>query len=310
MPLALLAALALAQTPAPVAYTGKLGTPYLLGPVATVIGSKERIEIGVQRLVTLRSVETAIAFGGKRQTFVAAKGQKLVVFRATIKNPEKNPIRVSPSDTFGLRIFDTKFVAGDVSFLGAFTDSLDPLSMQLKSKQSVDVVTVYQFPETTPHLRIAIYFDRFQAKKDPRFDLTKQIRPARSVFAADAMNYRPTASAQVGKWFDLDDLEFNVASCEKASGGYKVRVQVRNPMSVAGRWGWQYAKATLVDAAGERVDYYPDFVATPEHADWRNEIPGGKSVAGDYTFNTGGSFVPVKLVLRMVATERQVEVKL
>jgi hypothetical protein len=87
-------------------------------------------------------------------------------------------------------------------------------------------------------------------------------------------------------------------------------VQVRNSMSMPGRWGWQYAKATLVDEAGERVDYYPDFVATPEHADWRGEIPGGKSVAGDYTFNAGGSFVPVKFVLRMVATERQIEVRL
>lgn len=46
-------------------YTANLGTLYLLGPTTTVSGSKEKLELGIQRLVALKSVKTCLAFGIK-----------------------------------------------------------------------------------------------------------------------------------------------------------------------------------------------------------------------------------------------------
>lgn len=311
---ALLVAIASAVGPVPSQgqheYDARLGVPYLLGPKATVSGSNEELDIGSRRWVTLRSVRTAIAFGMEGRTLVAGNGKMLVIFSATIKNPAKMPIPVTDSSTFGLRVYDTKFQAGDVKYLGSADTASRRLDRKLQKGEQVDVQSIYEFPAAAPHLRVGIYFDRNNRATTPKFDLTRLIDKPRSVFAKDALTYQAPANARAGESFDLDDLVFKVGAVEVAEGGYRVNVEVTNPMPTSGRWGWQYANVELVSEDGDRTAYYPDFVVAPAFADWRNTIEPGKTVTGAYKFFPSKSGKLKSFVLTMNSTMRSVKVEL
>lgn len=309
--IALLAAASFAtQSPGQTAqaYTARLGVPYLLGPRAVVSGSKEELDIGIRRWVTLHSVRTAIACGMEGRTFVAREGKKLVIFRATIKNPGKMAIGLHDSETFGLRVFDSGGKAGDFNFLGASDETLGRLDKKLEKGQSGEVITVYEFPAASPNLRVGLYFDRYLRDTAPKFDLTKRVAKPTSVFAKDALTYVSAATVPVGQSFDFDDLEFKVGPPEAIEGGFQVRVEVKNPMRAPGRWGWQYAKAELTGEGFEPTAYYPDFFVTPEFSDWRNELPPGKTVVGHYRFFPTKAGTPKSFTLTMHATKRSVTV--
>lgn len=291
------------------AYPAKLGQPYLIGYVGRMPETNEALEMGLQRIVTLQSVETALAFGFKSRTFVASEGHKLVIFHATIQNPEKRPILVSDSNCFGLRVYETKFNGKDVRYLGCGSKSLEDLHLQLKPKASIDVISVYEFPEVTPHLKIGLDFSAHKSPKAPKFDLTSAIKSPSSVFAESNMKYGSTAKVKVGEPFDLDDLNFKVLGIVDTKEGPEVRVQVSSKMPFPGRWGWQYGKATMNMSDGKIVDYYPDFIIEPEFATWNHELKQGQSVIGRYRFNPpSGSMVSFEL--KSIATKRKVVVTL
>jgi len=291
-------------------YTARLGVPYLLGPTIVVSGSKEELDLGVRRWVTLRSVRTAIAYGMEGRTFVAGEGKMLVILSATIKNPAKLPISVSDSAVFGLRLYDSKLKAGDVKYLGAANGSDGRLDRKLQKGEQVDVQAVYEFPASIPNLRVGTYFDRYDRVKAPKYDLTTLVEKPKSMFAKDALTYLPLATVKAGQRFDLDDLVFKIGAVDAAEGGYKVHVQVENKMPTPGRWGWQYARAELVSETGEITAYYPDFVVVPAFADWRNSIDPGKTVEGVYTFFPAKPDRPKTFILTMNATKRTVRIEL
>lgn len=286
-------------------YKAKLGQPYLVGVIGRVSGSNERLEIMQSRLVTLKSVRTAIAVGTKAETIVAREGKKLVVFTANIKNPEKGQIYVTSSGAFGLRVFDTQFKAGDVEYRGSYTMAMGDLAIHLKPGQSVDIVSVYEFPAVTPHLRVGVYYDT-KLKSDPLFDLTNLIDKPISVFAKDNMTYSQTANVKVGEAFDLDGRTMKVLGCKPYEGGFAVQVEVANSMLAGQTWGWQYARATMRDAGGTETAFYPDFAVLPEFAEWRNEIKPGGRIVGEYRFYPSNKAAPVSFALEVHATKRRV----
>lgn len=296
-----------AQAPS---YTAKLGTFYLLGPVARVSGSKETLDLGIQRLVALDSVHTALAFSTTAQTYVAGEGKKLVMFSATIKNPARGPIDVYPSETFGLRVYESGMKAGDVKYLGAVAaDTRASVSTKLKQGQSTKVICIYEFPAASPNLRVGIYFDRYNAATIPKFNLDASVAKPKSIFALDALNFSSSATAKRGEAFDFEGLTMKVLECVPLTGGsYAVRMELTNPMLAPGRWGWQYAKAILTDSSGRATDFYPDFFVAPESSDWRNEIAPGQTVRGEYRFFPASPGSPVSMTLTMHASKRSVKV--
>lgn len=303
-------ALITAQTQPAIVYDAKLGKPYLLGRAIFVYGTNERLYTGTQRLIALKSAETCLAFGAKEETLVAGTGKKLVVFHATIENPETEPISVNNSNCFGIRIYEAGLKPGDVKYLGSFTESLEPLRAKIETHKRIDTVSVYEFPESSPHLRIGIWFDVYDRKKAPKYDLTASLPPAKSVFAATSLVFRNVASARSGQWFDLDDLEYRVIECAPTSEGFQVRIEVRNPMRLAGRWGWQYGKASLEMSDGTSVPYYPDFFVEPAYENWGHELKAGSSVIGAYKFTVSAPSQPKSFSLTSVATGRRVSVQL
>ncbi|MBS1726363.1 MAG: hypothetical protein JST51_06540 [Armatimonadetes bacterium] len=287
-------------------YKAKLGTPYKIGIVGITSGTNDRSELGESRLVTLEKVQTALAYGGKKVTFVAPAGKKLIIFLATIKNPEKGPIYITSDKTFGLRLYDTTYTAKDVSYRGALTKGGDLLDHHLKPGESIEVATVYEFPSVTPHLRVGMYYHTYMPKNAVMFDLTDKIEPPRSVFAKSNMNYVDWVSIDKSKEFDLDDLTFKVLDCQPIKdNGFAVKVQISNPMPMTGNWGWQYAKAIVRDAKGAETSYYPSFTVGP---DWNMTIEPGKSVVGEYRFYPADQAPPKTFVLTQNSTKRTVTV--
>ncbi len=290
-------------------YNAKLGQPYLVGTVGRMPGTNSLLEMGLQRIVTLNSVESTMAFGFLTRTFVASEGHKLIVFRATIENPEVRPIALSDSDCFGLRIYDAALKAGDVRYLGAGTPSLEDLRIKLSSKKKQDVISVYEFPDTSPNLRIGIYFDKAVNGRTPKYDLSSEIKAPKSVFAVNALTYSRSAKSKLNEAFDLDDLTFKVLGIANTKDGIEVRVEVTNPFPLAGRWGWQYGKAELGMSDGKVVEYYPDFFVEPAFENWNHELKSGQKVIGRYRFNpSSGS--PLTFTLNSNATKRKVVVGL
>ncbi len=288
----------------------QLGKPYLIGTVGRTKGEKQVSELGNSRVVTIKSARTAIAFGTKKESIVAGEGKKLVIFEAKIRNPEKKPISVSESQTFGLRVYDTKFTASDVQYRGAATKDLAILDKSLKSGESIDIVAIYEFPAKTPNLRVGIYYHTYIASQAPKFDLTSQLAPPTSIFAESNMSYLPSAQAPLGKSFDLDDLRFKVlGQTTIEGGGIAVRVEISNPMARPGRWGWQYATATLLSGTAATTSY-PEFYISPEFKDWANEIRPGSTVVGEYRFYPAAGFSAKQFRLQMNGTKRTVTIGL
>ena len=288
----------------------QIGKPYLIGTVGRTKGEKQVSELGNSRVVTIKSARTAIAFGTKKETIVAGEGKKLVILEANIRNPEKRAISVTESQTFGLRVYDTKFTVNDVQYRGAAAKELSLLSKTLKPGESIDIVTIYEFPAKTPHLRIGIFYHTYIRSQAPKIDLTAQLTPPASVFAESVMNYVPTAEASLGARFDLDDLQFKVLGQRKIEqDGTAVRVEITNPMPRPGRWGWQYATAAMLSGA-TTVNSYPEFYIDPQFQTWGNEIRPGATVVGEYRFYPPAGFSAKQFRLQMNATKRTVSVGL
>lgn len=294
------------QAPPPPAntYDARLGQFYLIGATGKVTGALQ-----LSREVSITGARTAIAIGNDAETLVAGEGKKLVIVESTIRNPEPGPIQVTNGSSYGIRVYDLKANPGDIRYLGAWARSGGRLDVSLKHGETVDLVSVWEFPAVTPTLRIGPHFYAYYPKTTPKFDLADKFAQPTSVFARDNLTYAATAEVTKGQVFDLDGLEFRVLGAEPfEKGSYRVRIEVRNPMPAAGRWGWQYAKATMIDAAGTATDYYPDFVVLPEFADWGMTIKPGQTIVGEYRFTPPGGAPPRQFKLIANATHRTVVV--
>lgn len=302
-------ALALAQPAAEFKPNAKLGEFYLLGPRATVSGSNEKLEIGLQRLVKIRSARTALAFASKHRTFVAGEGKKLILLYATVKNPEGFTAYVTSSDSIGLRVFGTGLKESDFNYEGAVAADLGQLDRKLKKGESVDFIQVYQAPSSMSTLRIAPYYRNYDRNRAAKYDLTKVMDKPTSHFAVNPLLYTDRITVPASTTFDFDALSIKfIGTKGLPDNGMAVTVQVTNPNLLPEKWGWQYATATL-SAPGLDVAFYPDFYVTSQ-TEWRGEIAPGQSVIGEYRFYPGKQMTPTAFTLELNATKRSAVVSL
>lgn len=299
------------STPAKPGYKAKLGTPYLVGTVGRTAGEKKATELGNSRLITLNSAHTAIAFATKRETIVARQGKMLVILGSTIKNPEKRTISVADSQTFGLRCYEPTFKASDVAYRRSALKNGDILSYQLKPGKTVDVWSIYEFPDQIPHLKIGIYYHTYIASQTPKFDLTNLVQKSKSVFANSSLRFNTSAEVGLNEKFDLDGLNFRVLEVRKISdGGFAVQIEAANDMILPERWGWQYAQAQIEDTSGRKTLNYSDFYIDSAYSDWGMNIQPRNTITGEYRFYPSNQDEPVKFSLTMNSTNRSVTVVL
>ncbi len=307
LPLLLLLA---TQTPNAWVPNAKLGTPYLIGYKAFVSGSKEQLDTGSERWLTLNSVRTDLVFATKNETYVAGEGQKLVILNCTIKNPSKLKVTIHRSETFYTRVFDPGAKAGDYEVLGAVHESLAPLSHEIKTGQSVDLYYILRAPATSKTLRLGFYYAQHGRSNTRRYDLTEAVKGADSIFATSPLTYVGSATAKVGQEFDYELLKVKVLGIHPVERGVAVKVQFVNRTLTPAKWGWQYASATLQTTSGKSISFYPDLVDNATGKPWSGDLAPGATLIGEYRFYDDARIDAKSLTLQMTATKRTVVVSL
>ncbi len=309
---ALLGMLALSQI-AEFKPNAKLFEPYLLGSKWFVSGSKEVIDNGTERWVTLKSVQVTQFFAAKREAFMAAEGQKLFLLHATIKSPSKLPIGVSHGETFGLRIKDPGAKAEDYHYMGAVAESLDELTGSLKKNESRDVIVVLRAPAASTTLRLGLFYDS-QGRNNTRwYDLTDKIEKPNSAFSSGPLTFKDTANLKLGQSADFDWVDIRVNGFRAVPGQanqYAVDVEVTNNAFQPAKWGWQYAAAALKLESGEAVAFYPELSDPATGKAWSGDIPAGKTQKLEYRFYPGREIRPKSFSLTSAATKRVLNVVL
>jgi len=310
--IALLGMLGISQT-ADFKPNAKLGESYLLGSKWFVSGSKEVIDNGTERWVTLKSVQVTQFFAAKRETFMAAEGQKLFLLHATIKSPSKIPIGVSHGETFALRIKDPGAKPEDYHYMGAVAESLDALPGTIKKNESQDVIVVLRAPASSTTLRLGLYYD-VKAKNNTRwYDLTDKVERAKSVFSSGPLTFTNFANLKIGQSGDFDWVDFKVNGFRPISGQanqYAVDVEVTNNAYQPAKWGWQYASAALRLESGETIAFYPELTDPATGKAWSGDIPAGKTQKLEYRFYPNREIRAKSFSLTSAATKRVLNVAL
>jgi hypothetical protein len=203
--------------------------------------------------------------------------------------------------SFGVRVWKRHEGPGEFKFV-MMTDpeNLRGESAKLPPGGTGGFVEVISVPAVYAAMQLGLYFR--STKRLAWYDL----RAARmaSVFAGSD---GARAQVEAGKWFDLDTLDARVAGVERTRDGIVVDVEVKNPMLLPARWGWQYFTAELAGADGAAVRYFPEVRDQATGAAWVGDLAPGAGMRGRYSFPAGAAFVPRVLRLTSAATGRVIE---
>ncbi|MBM3795976.1 MAG: hypothetical protein FJW31_18395 [Acidobacteria bacterium] len=161
---ALLLALAAAQQPPPAAAlkpfqaTAKLGQPATVGTRGFVGTTKEELEIGLRREVTLTSAELALVFPTQVENIVANANEKLLILRGEMRNPEKTSnLNLGPSSVIRFRLWQRYQGSGQFAFVNHYDqDTLQHVRKNLKAGESGKFVGVWRVPADFTDFRIGV----------------------------------------------------------------------------------------------------------------------------------------------------------
>lgn len=299
---------ALSQTSART-YNGKLGQFYLIGPESFVIGTRERLEPTFQREIAIRGVRTTLAIGTYLENIVASKGKQLIVFTGTIRASQRHVTDVSSNSTFGFRVYDTKFKSGDITFRGSYSPTHGELDHDLQKGQTADFISVYEFPDTLEHLRIAPYFHTFLEKQSPKFDLTAHFKKGDSVFATGPLSHGAEATVKAGQAFLFEEITMKFGSLSQTQDkGYAIPIELTTEMQKPVDWGWQYATVEVFDNSGIATKAYPSMYIPESTQFIAPQFVRGQRVVAEYRFYPKEGGKPVKLKLTRLSTGRSVTV--
>lgn len=307
---------------APFKATAQLNVPAQLGTKVYVSGSKEILEIGRHREITLESAELALSFPNHEENVVAASSEKLLILRSRLGNPEKKSnFNVGPSDAFGFRIWQAYKGTGKFQFVF----HLDPETLKharrnVKGGESVKLVSVWRIPADFRDFRLGLSTQG--ATMVPWYDLNASIGKLNSLFAdPDGIDSKPSASVPAGKSFEMDGLQIDprgVSRPSRVAGAavdptkpvYVVSLSVSNRLLLPARWGWQYFTAELVGSDGSVTKAYPDLINEATDTSWAGDLASGQATKSQLLFYPSGKIQPAALRLTNGATGRIVEIRL
>lgn len=289
--------------------TAEFGKAYKIGQLGP--GPNGRVyEQGRSRIITLNSAFTTLAMSTESEAYVAEAGAKLVVIRATIKNPEKKDISLGPSNSFGARLIQPGFSTEKVKFVAAITRDNKHLNTKLASGKSLEIQQIYQFPYSTPSLKLGIYYDNFYPSDAPKFDLSNKLDKPNSPFAKSALEYVATAKIKSDE-FSIDGYQFKIIAAHAGKdNGNTLLIQITNTLNCPRPWGFQYADVFMYDIKGVETRFYPNFFADDSFADAKNMIPPGKSVTGEYRFYPNEKTKIDTIKINFKSTSRELTVEL
>jgi hypothetical protein len=273
--------------------TAELGKPVVIGEDVSDYG-QIKVDYAKKFEVTLESSELALRFANRRETVLAGAGQKLVILRGTARNLSKEKAAdFLGSMSFGVRVWKKYDGPGTFQFvMMTDPDNLRAENTQVPPGGVCRFVEVLSVPAGYEAMQLGLYFK--STKRLAWYDL----RGARMAPAAPE------------GMLALDTLDVRVAGVERTREGYAVDLDVKNPMLLPSRWGWQYFTAELVGADGTTVRFYPGVEDSATGKAWVGDLAAGAGMTGRYSFTAGAGFVPRVLRLTSAATGRVVEVGL
>jgi hypothetical protein len=312
-----------AQTPAPpFKPNAQIGVPARVGSIVTISGSNETLEHGLLREVTIHSAELALTFPNRVENVVATVQEKLLIIRASLRNPEKkSTFHIGPSAAIGFRLAQRYTGTGKFQFVMHFDpDTLKHLQKDLKGGDSGSLVGVWRIPADFRDFRLGITSDR--PNLIAWYDLNSAIGKLRDpLFAApDGINVKPSATVPPGSAaFEIDGLEIRPggltmpnhiagAPVDPNKPAHVVTLTVTNRLLMPARWGWQYLNVELIGANGTATKAYPAIIDRATDKDWAGDLAPGASVTSQFLFYPGtGNAAGRTVRLTLLATGRQVE---
>jgi hypothetical protein len=309
-----------AQTPFKT--TAQLGVPARVGAVTTVIGTKQVLETGMDREVTLTSAELALTFPNHAENIVAKADEKLLILRGSLRNPEKTSnFNFGPSNAIGFRLWERYTGTGKFNLVFHLDpDTLDRTQKNLKGGESVKFVSIFRIPADFHDFRLGLTTE--QAKIFPWYDLNAAMGHIHSIFAAeDGIGAKESATVPAGQSFEMDGLEIAPggvsrpgriagAAVDPAKTTYVVTLKVTNRLMLPARWGWQYVTAELVGADGSVTKSFPDIIDQATDKSWSGDLAAGATVTAQFLFYPSGANRPTTLRFTMGTTGRKVEIGL
>lgn len=230
---------------------GEFGKEYTLGE------GSSRMNIAV------KSAE----FTGSRvyvgdRTFYPKAGEKLMVIRYTIHNPQASDMSASWS-TFGFTAVDATDQNREYSqWVGAETNS-QKLDMYLKPGQKVEAYTYIVVPAAGEIPKLIVLGS---GKSVLRFDLRGKVKPLSAPFADPSDTTGSTAlakvPAQMGVWYPTGGFDFRLDSAQFTTGPIRennpaegkrylvLNASIRNKMRSSESLGWSRYGLKLATSEG------------------------------------------------------------
>ncbi len=292
--------------------TAKIGVPFTIGEVFTVIGSKEVVDAGELKVLTVNSTRLEAIYPNLAENISAGAGEKLFIIRGNLKNPSSVELPIGASAFFGMRFFDGKG-KGEFKFVANF----DPRTHKyvqgsLKKGESVEFEVVLRVPAKFNSFRIGFYYR--STTKMAWYDFNPSLTKLGSVFSNDGLTLGDHATTSKDKVFDFDTFHMKVLGISETSAGNRkgtiVSIDVANAMLLPARWGWQYVTPELVMKDGSVVSAERDLIDKSTGKTWSGDLGVNASMTAQFPFHPAPGTIPGKFRLTSLLTKRTIEVNL
>jgi len=242
---------------------------------------------------TLESVAVASRFASAERNVVAGAGKRLLVLTSSVTNIQSFVYPLGSGD-IAVNVFAP---SGDRSLSGEHSFILPGLTSyptNVKPKDKLRFVTVMEIHGQGPIKQLAVVKGSRSTRR-AWYDVQKDLGTIASVFA-DGSELRDRAETTIGKTFDLGPFDMTVESAGPvASAGsyrssassqvYAVTLKVINTLRAPEKFGWQYGKPVLVDAAGQELRWSSDLIDTATGQTVSGELPAGTPYVVQYAFS-------------------------
>jgi hypothetical protein len=304
--------------PRPFKATAQLGVPFTLGFQEVVYGSKEKLDTGTLRIVTISSARVATTYPNTLENVSAGAGEKLLILRGTLKNPSAVGLPVTTSSFLSIRFWEGKG-KGEFKYAGIYDpETHKPVHSNLRKGQSAAFDCVVRVPSTFDPFRVGLYHQN--RAKIAWYDFKPNLGRMNSTFSPDGFTLADSARALKDQSFDFDTFRMKVLGASEPAviGGvakgdrpvYVVSVEVTNTMLLPARWGWQYVTPELVMKDGSILAGVRDLIDKGTDKTWSGDLPVGATMTAQFAFWPDSGQVPAAFRLTLSSSKRTIEIPL
>jgi hypothetical protein len=237
---------------------GQIGQNYMIGGkgdelVFTLTGAEyivSRVQVGVD------NPDQAIPKGD----------EKVLLLRYSVQNPQKSDIDFN-RESFVITAVDAKDINHVASFVGR-QGTNEPVGLQLKPAQKLDVFTAITVPATGPVPKLII--QRGSGTPVLRYDLKGKVKPLAAPFAdpkdASGATARPEVTGAIGTFYPIQSFDARLdgtgyttgpiegQEVEEGKRFFTATITLKNPTISPLEYAAGALKAELILASGEKVE--------------------------------------------------------